>query len=109
MADLFLLDGSNWMKFFNKNYCFVMFTKSDCEQCKILEKLIITSNFESPIPMTKLMLDRHGFAELKQSHSWISRIDTLPFNTIFSEGKLIDSWSGSSFETLQYKLGEISD
>ena len=69
MADLFLLDGSNWMEFFNKKYCFVMFTKSDCEQCKILEKLIITSNFESPIPLTKLMLDRPGFAELKQSQS----------------------------------------
>ena len=109
MADLFLLDGSNWMEFFNKNYCFVMFTKSDCEQCKILEKHIATTNFETPIPLAKLMLDRPGFAELKQSQPWISRIDTLPFNTIFSAGKMVESWSGSSFETLQNKLGEIPD
>ena len=109
MADLFLIDGSNWLEFFNKKYCFVMFTKSDCEQCKILEKHITTTNFEAPIPLTKLILDRPGFAELKQNHPWISRIDTLPFNTIFSGGKLVDSWSGSSFETLQNKLGEISD
>ena len=72
MSDLFLLDGSNWMEFFNKNYCFVMFTKSDCEQCKILEKHIATTNFETPIPLAKLMLDRPGFAELKQSQPWIS-------------------------------------
>ena len=106
MADLFLIDGSNWLEFFNKKYCFVMFTKSDCEQCKTLEKHIATTNFEAPITLTKLILDRPGFAELKQTYPWISRIDTLPFNTIFSGGKLVDSWSGSSFETLQNKLGE---
>ena len=109
MANLFLLDGSNWNEFFNKNYCYVMFTKSDCDQCKILEKHISSASFEKQITLAKLTLDKPGFAELKQNHPWISRIDTLPFNTIFSEGKLIDSWSGSSFETLQNKLGEIPD
>ena len=108
MANLFLLNSSNWIEFFNKNYCYVMFTKSDCEQCKILERNIGTTNFEAPIPLAKLRLDRPGFAELKQKYPWISRIDTLPFSTIFSEGKLVDSWSGSSFEMLQNKLGEIS-
>ena len=109
MANLFLLDGSNWNDFFNKNHCYVMFTKSDCEQCKILEKHIVAASFEKQITLAKLTLDKPGFAELKQNHPWISRIDTLPFNTIFSNGKLIDSWSGSSFETLQNKLSEISD
>ena len=109
MADLFLLDGSNWDEFFNKKYCYVMFTKSDCEQCKILERHIHTTDFETPIPLAKLRLDKPGFAELKQNHPWISRIDTLPFNTIFSMSKLVESWSGSSFETLQNKLDELSD
>lgn len=109
MAYLFLLDGSNWKEFFNKKYCYVMFTKSDCEQCKILEDHIVTSSIEKSIPLAKLTLDRPGFAELKQNHPWISRIDTLPFNTIFSEGKLVESWSGSNFETLQYKLDDMSD
>ncbi len=109
MADLFLLDGSNWDEFFNKKYCYVMFTKSDCEQCKILERHIHSTDFETPIPLAKLRLDKPGFAELKQNHPWISRIDTLPFNTIFSMGKLVESWSGSSFETLQKMLDELSD
>ena len=86
-----------------------MFTKSDCEQCKTLEKHIAAASIEKQITLAKLTLDKPGFTELKQKHPWISRIDTLPFNTIFSGGKLLDSWSGSSFETLQNKLGEISD
>lgn len=102
------LDSSNWIDFFNKKYCYVMFTKSDCEQCKILEKQIVVTPFEEQIPLAKLTLDTPGFSELKQNYPWISRIDTLPFNTIFSEGKLVDSWSGSSFQTLQIKLSEIS-
>lgn len=103
------LNSSNWIEFFNKNYCYVMFTKSDCKQCKILEKHIASASFKKKINLAKLILDKPGFAELKQTYPWISRIDTLPFNTIFSEGNLIDSWSGSSFDTLQNKLGEISD
>ncbi len=109
MAEIVELNGSNWIEFFNKNYCYVMFTKSDCQQCKILEKHITAASFKKQITLTKLTLDKPGFAELKQTLPWISRIDTLPFNTIFSEGILIDSWSGSSFATLQNKLDEISD
>lgn len=109
MASLFLLDGSNWKEILNKKYCYVMFTKSGCEQCKILEKHIAAASFEKQITLAKLTLDKPGFAELKQNYPWISRIDNLPFNTIFSEGKLVDSWSGSNFETLQNKLVEISD
>ena len=109
MVGIFELNSSNWNDFFNKNYCYVMFTKSDCDQCKILEKRISSASFEKQINLAKLTLDKPGFADLKQTYTWISRIDTLPFNTIFSEGNLIDSWSGSSFETLQNKLGKISD
>ncbi|MGB0202350.1 MAG: hypothetical protein ACPGSV_06540 [Candidatus Poseidoniaceae archaeon] len=109
MAVIFGLNSSNWIEFFNKKYCYVMFTKSDCEECQILEEHITEASFEKQITLAKLTLDKPGFAQLKQTYPWISRIDTLPFNTVFSEGKLVDSWSGSSFETLQNKLGEISD
>ena len=85
-----------------------MFSKSNCEQCKILEERIKEINIEQETSLAKLTLDTPGFAELKQSYPWISRIDTLPFNAIFSEAKLIDSWSGSSVETLQNKLKEFS-
>ena len=105
MAEIVELNSSNWIDYFNKNYCYVMFTKSDCQQCKILEKDINALSFKKQITLAKLTLDKPGFAELKQTYPWISRIDTLPFNTIFSGGKLVDSWSSSSFETLQNKLG----
>ncbi len=85
-----------------------MFSKSNCEQCEILEERINKINIEKETSLAKLTLDTPGFAELKQSYPWISRIDTLPFNAIFSEGKLIDSWSGSSLETFQNKIKEFS-
>ena len=85
-----------------------MFTKSNCEQCKILEERIKEIIIEQETSLTKLTLDTPGFAELKRNYPWISRIDTLPFNAIFSEGKLIDSWSGSSIEMLQNKIKEFS-
>ena len=106
---LILLNGSNWQDFFNKKITYVMFSKSDCEQCKILETHIASTYLEKPFPLAKLTLDRPGFAGLKQKFPWISRIDTLPFNTIFSGGKLVDSWSGSSFEVLKNKLIEFSN
>ena len=85
-----------------------MFSKSNCEQCEILEERIKEINIEQKTSLTKLTLDTPGFVELKRNYPWISRIDTLPFNAIFSEGKLIDSWSGSSLEIFQNKLKEFS-
>ena len=108
MPEIFELNCSNWKDFFNKKLCFVMFSKSNCEQCKILEERIKEIIIEQETSLTKLTLDTPGFAELKRNYPWISRIDSLPFNAFFSEGKLIDSWSGSSIETLQNKLKEIS-
>ena len=107
MANLFLLNGSNWKEFFNRKICFVMFSKTSCEHCEMLERSINGQDFNQKITMTKLQLDTPGFSELKQTHPWISRIDTLPFNTVFSEGQLIDSWSGSNFETLLDRLSEF--
>ena len=96
--------SSNWRDFFNKNSCYVMFSKSDCEQCKILETSLEKVNLNREILMTKLVLDTPGFAELKQKYSWISNIDVLPYNAIFSKGRLIESWSGANLDTLQTKI-----
>ena len=70
----------------------MIFSKSDCEQCKILETSLEKVNLNREILMTKLVLDTPGFAELKQKYSWISNIDVLPYNAIFSKGRLIESW-----------------
>jgi len=81
-----------------------MFSKSDCEQCKILETRLEKVNLSREILMTKIVLDAPGFAELKQKYSWISNIDVLPYNAIFSKGRLIESWSGANLDTLQTKI-----
>ena len=109
MVELILLNGSNWQEFFNKKITYVMFSKSDCNQCEILEKRLYNLIPIQEIAFCKLNLDTPGFAKLKQDYPWISRIDTLPFNTIFSEGRLIDSWSGSDLENIVSNLKQLSD
>jgi len=86
-----------------------MFSKKDCEQCQQLESDINLSENATAIEMCKVVLSDPGLAELKMEHSWISNIDILPFNTIFSNGKMLDSWSGSDIEKFNSKLKKYSD
>ena len=86
-----------------------MFSKKDCEQCQQLESDINMSENTTLIEMCKVVLSDSGLAELKMEHSWISNIDILPFNTIFSNGKMLDSWSGSSIERFNSKLKKYLD
>ena len=86
-----------------------MFSKKGCEQCQQLESDINLSENATAIEMCKVVLSDPGLAELKIEHSWISNIDILPFNTIFSNGKMLDSWSGSDIEKFDSKLKKYSD
>jgi len=108
VSDLYLIESSNWQEFLNKKICYVMFSKSDCEQCEFLEKKLQSLDLNREFPCCKINLDKPGFADLKQTYSWISSIDVLPFSAIFSEGELVDSWSGSNIDMLQSKLSAIS-
>ena len=86
-----------------------MFSKKDCEQCQQLESDIKLSENTTPMEMCKVVLNDSGLAELKMEHSWISNIDILPFNTVFSNGKVLESWSGSSIERFNSKLKKYLD
>ena len=86
-----------------------MFSKNDCEQCEHLESEINSSKNLHSLEMCKVVLSDSGLAELKMEHNWISSIDILPFNGIFSNGKMIESWSGSSIEKFNSKLKKHTD
>lgn len=86
-----------------------MFSKKGCEQCEQLEAGINLIENSYSTRMCKVVLSDSGLAELKMEHSWISNIDILPFNTIFSNGKMLDSWSGSSIERFNLKLKKYLD
>ena len=108
MSKLNRINSSNWKDFFNLEFVYIMFTKKDCEQCQQLETYIILSENETAVEMCKVVLSDPGLAELKMEHTWISNIDILPFNTIFSNGKMLESWSGSSIEKFNLKLKKYS-
>ena len=86
-----------------------MFTKKGCGQCNQLETDINLSENETAIEMCKVVLSDSGLADLKMEHTWISNIDILPFNTIFSNGKMLESWSGSSIEKFNSKMKNYLD
>ena len=86
-----------------------MFTKKGCEQCHQLENDINLSENLHSIEMCKVVLSDSGFADLKIEHNWISSIDVLPFNTIFSDGKMLESWSGSSIDKFNSKMKTYLD
>ena len=86
-----------------------MFSKNDCEQCEHLESEIISSKNLHSLEMCKVVLSDSGLADLKMEHNWISNIDILPFNGIFSNGKMIESWSGSSIEKFNSNLKKHTD
>ena len=67
------------------------------------------SENETTIEMCKVVLSDSGLADLKMEHTWISNIDILPFNTIFSNGKMLESWSGSSIEKFNSKMKNYLD
>ena len=81
-----------------------MFSIKECEQCEQLELEIISSENVHSIEMCKVVLSDSGLADLKIEHNWISNIDVLPFNTIFSNGKMLESWSGRSIEKFNSKM-----
>tara|TARA_B100000035_G_C20513360_1_gene342195 strand:+ start:98 stop:358 length:261 start_codon:yes stop_codon:yes gene_type:complete len=86
-----------------------MFSKKDCEQCQQLESDINSSENTTLLEMCKVVLSDSGLADLKIEHNWISNIDVLPFNTIFSDGKMLESWSGSSIDKFNLKLKKYLD
>ena len=104
MTELILLDSSNWKEFFNSELVYVMFSKSDCEHCSILELELKSSDLFQEISMCKVVLDDPGLAEMKMKYSWIPNIDILPFNAVLSNGKLIEYWSGNGLNRLNNRL-----
>jgi len=103
------VNSSNWKEFFNLNLVYIMFSKKDCEQCQQLESDINSSENTTLLEMCKVVLSDSGLADLKIEHNWISNIDVLPFNTIFSDGKMLESWSGSSIDKFNLKLKKYLD
>ena len=104
MSRLHRIDSSNWKDYFYLNKVYVMFSKSGCEQCEHLELEINSSENLHSLEMCKVILSDSGLAELKMEQKWISNIDVLPFNAIFSDGKMLDSWSGNNIERFYSKL-----
>jgi|TARA_B100001758_G_C18400874_1_gene608892 hypothetical protein len=107
MTGFVSLDSTNWETFFNAKLSYVMFSKTNCENCRKLQIEVEGSSELQNLISGKLNLDIPGMSEMKMRHKWISQIDILPFNAIFSNGELIESWSGSNFAKWKDKISSL--
>ena len=103
------VSSSNWKKLFNSNLVYIIFSKRGCKQCEQLESEINSNENLHSLEMCKVVLSDSGLAELKIENKWVSNIDVLPFNVIFSNGKMLESWSGNNIERLYSKLNKYLD
>ncbi len=69
-----------------------------------LNRINSSSENRHSLEMCKVILSDPGLAELKMEQKCISNIDILPFNVIFSDGKMLEYWSGNNFERLNSNL-----
>lgn len=92
--------SDNWQEVISLPLSVVVFTKDDCQDCKLwIDKLHDSKDLEE-ITFAIINLSEKGLGKIKIENPWISQIDILPFNVLFSNGKLHDNWSGANEDRL---------
>jgi hypothetical protein len=88
-----------------------MVGKTDCPACiKWTEEL--TSFLETQdipgVRWGKLVLDGGGVTDFKRAHSgWLKDIFELPYNTLWTNGTQVKSWTGNNVDRLTTRLNNI--
>ena len=100
------VDDETWDKIRGQKLSLIIFEKSDCENCKILENQIVSDDGDLPFSVAKLRLDTKGSSKIKMQNPWISSIDLLPFCALYRYGELIDSWSSYDFNSITARVNQ---
>ena len=94
--DIINVTSDNWNEIISLPLSIVIFTKDDCQDCKLwIDKLRDSKGFEG-ISFAIINLSDKGLGKIKMGNSWISHIDILPFNVLFINGELHENWSGAN-------------
>ena len=98
------LNQSNWEEFLASPLSVLVLSKTDCQSCS--EWFSELENYDIPenIRLGKLLLDAPGIGRFKIAQPWISQVDILPFNAIFTNGERKTQWAGGGIERLQNRL-----
>ena len=76
----------------------IILTRTDCRYCTAylaeVEALIEQGPLAGIIVGT-LLLDQTGASRFKRENPWVSRLDFLPYNLIYRNGRRVDGFAGS--------------
>lgn len=111
MTKLERIDGASWEEFLNAPTSVLILSKNDCQACvdwtEELNEWFASGKAPTEVRFGKIMLDDPGMARFKIAQPWISRVDILPFNTIFVNGERVKEWAGGTVSRLQNRLGRL--
>jgi len=102
-----VLNHSTWEDFLSSPVSIFILSKTDCQSCEAWFSELEAYEIPENVRLGKLLLDSPGLARFKMENDWVSKIDILPFNTIYVDGIVKKQWSGGGIERLQTRLNQI--
>tara|TARA_B110001452_G_scaffold91631_1_gene75491 strand:- start:861 stop:1190 length:330 start_codon:yes stop_codon:yes gene_type:complete len=94
MAEIIALDGVNWVEFFSSEMVVFILGRSDCSDCLQWYNELTDIDLSNEWVIGKMNHDQPGIELFKQSHTWIERVDVVPYNAVFVNNEMVDHWAG---------------
>lgn len=111
MTEIESLDHATWEEFLQLPVAVLILGKNGCQACtdwtEILNTWITSEAAPVNVRFGKILLDAPGMSRFKLAQPWVSFVDILPFNAIFSGGERITEWSGGTLSGLQKRLEHL--
>src|SRR5690349_21246113 len=113
MAELQIIDGTNWREFVGDGVAYLMLGKSDCNACAVWTEdlkgfLGSDERYGAKVRFGKMLLDQRGLTDFKREHGeWLKEVHDLPLNLIWVGGERKKSWPGGGVERLTNRLDAL--
>ena len=111
MTEIESLDHTTWEEFLQLPVAVLILGKNGCQACTDwtvqLNNWFASDTAPANVRFGKILLDAPGMSRFKLAQPWVSFVDILPFNAIFSQGERITEWSGGTLTGLQNRLKRL--
>ncbi len=112
MSRIEVISRENWGEFLAAPAALLMLGKSDCKACaqwtEELNAFLESDTQWTRVRFGKLELDKGGMGEFKKENTWISELDALPYNIIYTNGERAKEWLGSGVDRLVNRLQRVA-
>ena len=105
------VDGTNWEEFVGTPKAVLVLGKTDCDHCATwsdeLHSFLDGDDEFGDVRFGKMMLDQRGLIEFKKANPWLTEVDVLPFNVLYSSGEKLKTFAGGGIDRLVNRLRKI--